>query len=260
VHVTGRGDPLVLVHATAADARQWHLVVPLLARRFTVMAMDRRGRGASGPLGPDHSLEVEYGDIAAVAASAGRPGTAFGPRRPVRLLGHSSGARFALHAAPAIEGLAGLVLYEPPAPENVTEEVLARLAVLEAAEDREGILRTFFVDAVGDDEESFASLKRRSVWPLMLDNALTVRAELRAVRQYRFDPAAVAALHVPTLLLIGELSGPGVGAVSHEIARALPHASVATLPGQGHGAMFGAPALLAAAVDDFVTSRGRIGP
>jgi pimeloyl-ACP methyl ester carboxylesterase len=260
VHVTGRGDPLVLVHATAADARQWDLVVPLLAQRFTVLAMDRRGRGASGPLGPDYSLEVEHDDIAAVAASAGGPAAAFGPRRPVRLFGHSSGARFALHAAPAIEGLAGLVLYEPPGVETVSEEVLRRMALLEAAEDREGILRTFFVDAVGDDEDSFASLKERPVWPLLLDNALTVPAELRAVRHYRFDPGAVAALDVPALLLIGERSEPKVAAVSHEIARALPDATVATLPGQGHGAMFGAPALLAAVIEDFASFPGRIGP
>jgi pimeloyl-ACP methyl ester carboxylesterase len=247
VHVTGDGEPLVLVHATAADARQWDLVVPLLARRFTVLAMDRRGRGASGPIRPDHSIEVEYGDVAAVAAAAGRR---------VYLLGHSSGARFALHAAPNIAELAGLVLYEPPAPENVSHDVLARLATLEAAGDREGILHTFFVDAVGDDEDSFASLRERPVWPLMFDNALTVPAELRAVRHYRFDPAALAALNVPTLLLVGELSDAEVAAVSRGIARALPDARVATLPGQGHGAMFAAPALFAAAVEAFVDGAG----
>jgi pimeloyl-ACP methyl ester carboxylesterase len=245
--VRGRGEPVLLVHATAADARQWALVVPLLARRFTVMAMDRRGRGMSGPLGPDHSLQAEYGDIAAVAASAGRP---------VHLVGHSSGARFALHAAPGIEMLASLILYEPPAPETVSDEVLGHLAALQAVGDREGILRAFFVDVVGDDEESLASLPQRPVWPLMLDNALTVPAELRAVRHYRFDPSEVALLDVPTLLLLGELSASGVGAVARKIAAALPNARVATLPGQGHGAMFSAPALLAAAIEDFVARSG----
>jgi pimeloyl-ACP methyl ester carboxylesterase len=63
-------------------------------------------------------------------------------------------------------------------------------------------------------------------------------------------------LAVPTLLLVGELSDPAVVAVSDEIARALPAARVATLPGQGHGAMFAAPALLAAAVEDFVAGAG----
>ena len=220
--------------------------------------MDRRGRGASGPLRPDHSLEVEYGDVAAVASAgralrSGRAGRA-GP--PVHLVGHSSGARCALHAALGIENLASLVLYEPPAPENLSEEVLGRLGVLEAAADREGILRTFFVDAVGDDEDSFASLRERPVWPLMLDNALTVPAELRAVRHYRLDLAGFAALDVPTLLLLGELSGPEVAAATGAIARALPRASVTTLAGQGHGAMFAAPELLAAAIEGFIDGAG----
>ena len=255
MRVTGDGAPLVLVHATAADARQWDRLVPLLAPRFTVLAMDRRGRGASGPIQSDHSLEVEYGDVAAVAASAGPP-LRSGPAGRVHLVGHSSGARFALHAALRIENLAALVLYEPPAPEKVSDEVLARVAAFEAAGDREGILRTFFVDIVGDDEESFVSLRERPVWPLMLDNALTVPAELRAVRHYRFDPGAFAAFDVPTLLLVGESSDAEVVAVSHRIAGVLPNARVVTLPGQGHGAMFAAPALLAAVIEEFADGAG----
>ena len=66
---TGQGEALLLVHAAAADARQWSRLVPFLADAFTVMAMDRRGRGASGPMKPDHSLETDVGDVVAVAAS-----------------------------------------------------------------------------------------------------------------------------------------------------------------------------------------------
>ncbi len=97
----GDGPVILLVHGAAADRRQWRRVVPLLARSFTVVAMDRRGRGLSGTLRRDHSLETEYGDVAAVATSM--EGT-------VHVLGHSSGARFALHAAPRIPALGGLVL------------------------------------------------------------------------------------------------------------------------------------------------------
>ena len=47
-------------------------------------------------------------------------------------------------------------------------------------------------------------------------------------------------------------------AVSHRISGLLPDARVTSLPGQGHGAMFSAPRLLAAAVEDFVARlRGR---
>ncbi len=241
--VCGEGDPLVLVHSAAADARQWARLVPFLTPRFTVVAMDRRGHRLSGPSRPGHSLEVEYGDIATVVTSI--PG-------PVHLLGHSSGARFALQAARRAPNLASLILYEPPATETISDAALESLDQLEAAGDRVGILRLFFVDVVGNTEDDFASIQRRPIWPIMLDNALTLPSELRATRQYRFDPSPLAELNVPTLVLIGELSGPEVrGAASH-VAEALPDARVATLPGQGHGAMFTAPELLGAEVQSFV--------
>jgi len=244
----GSGESLVLVHGTAADARQWSRVMPILASDFTVVAMERRGRGGSGPLRPDHSLEVEYGDIAAVVRS--QPG-------PVHLLGHSSGARFALHAAASLPGLASLILYEPPAPEGLSDPVMASLAALEASGDRMGILRLFFVDAVGMGDDDFTLLERRPVWPLMLDNALTLPAELRAVRGYHFDPADVAGVTIPALLLLGELSDPDVAGVTRQVADALPDATVVTLPGQGHGAMFSAPELFAREVRRFLGDLGR---
>lgn len=45
----GSGPALLLVHGTVADhSTTWRRVVPILERRFTVHAMDRRGRGESG--------------------------------------------------------------------------------------------------------------------------------------------------------------------------------------------------------------------
>jgi len=240
--LTGNGPAILLVHGAAADARQWAMVMPLLAPRFTVVAMDRRGRGTSGPLGQDHSMKIECGDIAAVAAAIDRP---------VHLVGHSSGARFALHAAIDLPELASLTLYEPPPPEVFANGTLHALAELEAAGDREGILRSFLVDIAGNDEEAFAFIQRRPIWPIMVDNALTLPAELRAVRDYRFEAAAFAGLEVPTLCLLGQLSGPELGVVVTEIAGALPTARVATLPGQAHGAMISAPKLFAAELRRF---------
>ena len=241
-NVTGDGAAVLLVHSAASDARQWTRLAPLLAPGFTVVAMDRRGRGASGPLRVGHSLDVDYGDIATVAASI---------VGPVHLVGHSSGARYALHAAPRIPNLKSLVLYEPPDREAFSDAVLDRLAGREAAGDREGVLRAFFVDMVGVTEDEFSSLRERPVWPLMVDNALTVPAELRAARGYCFDPADFAPLAVPTLLLVGELSGPELRRVADEIAGALPDARVVTLAGQGHGAMFSGPELLASVLQRF---------
>jgi pimeloyl-ACP methyl ester carboxylesterase len=45
---SGEGPPLVLVHGTTADHGRWTPVMPAFERRFTVCAIDRRGRGGSG--------------------------------------------------------------------------------------------------------------------------------------------------------------------------------------------------------------------
>ena len=243
--VAGDGPVLVLVHSAAADARQWERLVPHLVGSFTTVCMERRGRGRSGPYRAGHALAVEYGDIVAVARAL---------EQPVHLLGHSSGARFALHAAPRIEGLASLMLYEPPARENLSEALLQSLDALAESGDRRGVLRGFFVDGVGMEEDDFPLLAGRPIWPIMWDNALTLPAELRAVRGYRFDPADVRGLSAPALLLLGELTEAEVAAVTREVAAALPRAEVVVLPGQGHGAMFSAPEMLAGEIRRFAAA------
>src|SRR5689334_10111110 len=83
---TGMGPPLVLVHGTGVDHTYWDLLIPQLARDFTVYAMDRRGRGQSGDTLP-YAMQREFHDIAALVNAI--PGA-------VDLLGHSYGALCAL--------------------------------------------------------------------------------------------------------------------------------------------------------------------
>lgn len=100
---TGDGPPLVLVHGTTADRTRWKPVLPAFEERFTVFAVDRRGRGASGDAA-NYAIEREYEDIAAVVNAIGAP---------VNLLGHSYGARCALGGALLARNIRSLVLYEP---------------------------------------------------------------------------------------------------------------------------------------------------
>ena len=77
----GSGPPLVLVHGSFSDhVTNWQACKSLLADRFTVYAMARRGRGESS-VTTGHTLEDEMNDTVAVLRSVGAP--AF-------LLGHSS--------------------------------------------------------------------------------------------------------------------------------------------------------------------------
>src|SRR5690606_29299175 len=101
--VTGEGPPLALVHGTTADHTRWSNVLPELAARHTVFAMDRRGRGESGD-SEHYELAREFDDVAAVVSAAG-PGAS--------LLGHSYGALCAMEAALRTSNLRKLILYEP---------------------------------------------------------------------------------------------------------------------------------------------------
>src|SRR5258708_39593635 len=70
---TGKGPPLVLVHGTAADHTRWAPILTKLQERFTVFAMDRRGRGGIGDAAGYH-VAGQFADLApGVGDVAGRP-------------------------------------------------------------------------------------------------------------------------------------------------------------------------------------------
>src|ERR671910_1453332 len=100
---SGEGTPLVLVHGTAADHSRWAPVLPAFEERFTVYAIDRRGRGGSGD-SDDYAVEREFEDVAAMVDSLGEP---------VNVLGHSYGGLCALEAALRTRNVRKLVLYDP---------------------------------------------------------------------------------------------------------------------------------------------------
>lgn len=241
--VSGSGPNLVLVHGGGLDARQWDRVVPLLGADLTVHAVDRRGRGGSGPLRAGHSVAREAEDIAAVVRAVGPP---------VHLLGHSSGARYAMEAALLAERLASLILYEPSLLGRVTPAALDALAACEAAADRDGALRVWQVDIIGNPPEGFGTLQRSRMWPLMRENALTLGPEMRALAGYEPRLERFARLPYPVLLLLGGESDAAMTATVHEVQAAIPHSELVVLPGQRHSAMLGAPELFAATVRAFI--------
>jgi pimeloyl-ACP methyl ester carboxylesterase len=99
----GSGPPLLVLHGAMQSALSQRDLARALADRFTVVLPDRRGRGASGPFGPDWSLAREVEDVAAVLAGTGARSA----------VGISSGAIILLDAA-LTESFEKLVLFEPP--------------------------------------------------------------------------------------------------------------------------------------------------
>lgn len=61
---SGAGEPLVLLHGLGDSGRTWRRVLPALARRFRVLALDLPGHGLSGR--PDAAYTLDwYADVVA---------------------------------------------------------------------------------------------------------------------------------------------------------------------------------------------------
>jgi pimeloyl-ACP methyl ester carboxylesterase len=228
---SGHGPPLVLVHGTSADHSRWAPVLPAFERRYTVCAIDRRGRGASGD-SEDYALEREFEDVAAVVDSLGEP---------VTLLGQSHGGLCALEAALLTSRIRALVLYEPPfgaaGAEINPPEVLERLETLLQEGDGDGVVATMAREIAGVPPEVIESMRSLPVWRARMATAHTIPRELRATKAYRFDPERFRELAVPTLLLTGSESSPELRRATEAVDEALPDSRIVVMAGQGHVAM-----------------------
>ncbi len=249
---SGAGRPLVLVHGTSANHGRWDPVLGLLERRFTLYAVDRRGRGASGD-GPAYALEREIDDVVAVLSAVADAGA----QRPV-LLGHSWGGICALEAAGAWSGdLDALILYEPPIPVGVEiyqAGVLDRLRALLDRGDHEEILIAFMADVVQVPPERLEQMRAQPGWSDRVAAAHTLVREVQAHVRYRFDPDRFRALEVPTLLLLGADSPPFFAAAIDALHAALANSTMVVMAGQQHAAMDTAPQLFSAEIVRFVAA------
>ena len=92
----GSGPPLLLIHGYPQTKAMWHKIAPGLAERFTVVATDSRGYGASSrpPAGDDHagySKRRMAADLVEVMGALGFPRFA--------VAGHDRGGRVAYRMA-----------------------------------------------------------------------------------------------------------------------------------------------------------------
>ena len=243
---SGAGPPLVLVHGTTADHTRWAPVLPAFEERFTVLAMDRRGRGESGDAG-EYAFEREFEDVAAVIDSAGDA---------VDVLGHSHGGVCALEAALLTENARRLVLYEPPlgfvmAPSHTVQ----RLEGLVEAGERDEVLTVFFREVVGAPQEQIDMMRSLPAWKARLAAAHTIPREERVNREYVLETERFTDLRVPTLLLEGGDSPEPFREADTALNAALPDCQVVVMPGQRHTAMDTAPDLFTAEVLRFLADR-----
>jgi sigma-B regulation protein RsbQ len=219
---------LVFVHGWLGSARWWDAQRDAFASRFTVVALDLAGHGASGRERTKHSAEAYAGDIAAVV-------NALDAERVV-LVGHSMSGAYATLAAGRLPRTAAVVLVdtlknvEQVFPAAQVEEMLA----LYRHDFRTAVERVLpaWLFAPGTPPDVSARVQREFL-ERTGDDATTLIEPL-----YRFDvrPAA-AALNVPVRAINADLHPTDVEANRKHFR----DYAVRLIAGLGHYPMLEAP-------------------
>ncbi len=122
----GKGDPaIVLIHGWATDANYWNAQFNPLKARYTVVAVDLAGHGASSKNRTDWSMGNYGEDVATVVRRL--------PNPQIVLVGHSMGGTVALEAARRIgDRVIGIIVVDalksvglPPTPAGEIDKRVA---------------------------------------------------------------------------------------------------------------------------------------
>ena len=254
VESVGSGPPIVLLHGWAMHSGIWGPLVPRLAKRFRVHAVDLPGHGHSVLVAP-FTLE---GAVAAVSAAFAAE------HRPLAVLGWSLGGLVAMRWArndPVHIGRIALVATSPRFaagddwPHATSAETLARFSdELHVA--WKLTIQRFLALQMHGSEHSRATLAalRRQVFargepsPKALFGALEViiAADLRA---------EVAGIAQPALVLSGSRDTLALPAAGRWLADHLPDARFALINGAAHVPFLSHAEAFGEALDGFLDGR-----
>jgi pimeloyl-ACP methyl ester carboxylesterase len=241
---SGHGSSLVALHGATIDHSTWDGVRPALEQVATLIAVDRRGHGASDQGPPTHSLDQEVADLAAVVEAC---------PPPVDVLAHSYGGLVALEAARLGLPVARLIVYEPSIDDDPRfPGVVDRVAALVDQGETERAAEALLIERSGVPADAIAAIRDLPLWPVVLRGVQVFPREGAAVIGYRFDPARFARLTIPTLVLLGAESPTWRQEAMRALHSALPRSELRILAAQGHLATHTAPELLAGEITRFL--------
>ena len=229
----GTGPVVVLVAGVFNDRATCAALADALRHRYTVVNVDRRGRGAStDAIAPQdvagYTVEHEIADLDAVLAAVGGEAAVFG---------FSSGAILALRAAAAGSSITKLVMYEPPfavgdLAGSAREDLAARLAELVAAGRMDDAVATMQLEGIGLPAEFVAQARQSPMWANLVAIAQTVVYDATLTQAPNLPAADVP---IETLVLAGSESWPAVRSASAALPDLLAKARYVELPGgAGH--------------------------
>ena len=229
--VLGHGEPaVILIHGWCGNADYWHAQFDALKARYTVVALDLAGHGASGGNRTDWSIANYAGDVATIARQI--------PNTRLVLVGHSMGATVALAATPRIGArVIGVVavdaLRSVGLPPLSTGEIEAKVAPFRS--DFIGATRAFVSD----------SLFEKGADPLLVQKVaydMSLRSDTVAVatleKLMAFDLATLLpSVRVPVYAINSDLAPTD----AERIRKSLPDFTLDVLPHTGHFLMMEVP-------------------
>jgi pimeloyl-ACP methyl ester carboxylesterase len=251
----GAGPPLILVGGATCDRAITRSTAEALARSFTVINFDRRGRGQSGDTLPfEVGREIE--DVAALIEMAGGTATVYG---------HSSGAALALRAAAHGLSMTAVILHDAPyGPDDEGWRARARAygerlqALL--AEERRGEALDLFLALTGMAPQVIQARRdspgragQEALAPtLAYDSAAMGDIE----RGGTIPVDLLERVTAPVLTISGSKSPPFMIETAARLAASVADGRHLPLEGQGHEAD---PELLAAVIAQFAATPARLG-
>ncbi|TMR06751.1 alpha/beta hydrolase [Nonomuraea turkmeniaca] len=166
------GPPLLLIHGQSTDWRNWSRVLPGLAERYHVFAVDCYGHGRSARVPEKYTAQ-------ALAADARRFLTQV-VKEPAVVAGHSSGGLVAAAlAADAPDQVRAVVLEDPPFFSSVLPRAERTFNYVALARPAHDFLRS------GETDFTAYQIRHSAIWDLfkgakqsIQDHALTYRKEI----------------------------------------------------------------------------------
>jgi pimeloyl-ACP methyl ester carboxylesterase len=227
----GAGEPaIVLVHGWSCDANYWSAQLDALKGKYTVVAVDLAGHGASGKNRSDWSM-ANYGeDVASVVRQI--------PNRQVVIVGHSMGGTVALEATRRIgDRVIGIIavdalksIGQPPLP---AKQVEMRIAPFKA--DFIGQTRRFVTESLfpKDADPQFIN---KVAYDMSLEPPEVGVASMQALLSTDLAPV-VADIHIPVLAINSDLAPTDEA----RIRKSLPDFKAQVLPHSSHFVMMDDP-------------------
>jgi 2-succinyl-6-hydroxy-2,4-cyclohexadiene-1-carboxylate synthase len=252
----GHGPPLLLLHGFTGSSESWGAVLPALAERFRVLALELPGHGQTGaPSDPArYAMDAVAADIAALlpALAVSR----------VHLLGYSMGGRLALYFARHYLQLVASLTLESASPGLATaaerfERTAADNALagwIEAHSLSEFVARWAALPLFDSQRRLPADVRERQRKQRLGNSPQGLANSLRGMGTGRQPSlwSQLAQVGTPTLLLAGELDLK-FRAINEQMAAVMPDAQLTIVAEAGHTIHLEQPEAFTARVLRFLT-------